>query len=314
MTAALQRRRVVVVGSVNRDYSCRVDRFPSPGETVIGSEVLVASGGKGGNQAVAAAYAGASTSLVACIGDDDDGHALVADLDAAGVDTSRVAVTAGVPTGAAFVFVAQGGENSIVVAPGANHRIDPRAVASAVVELLDDGGVLVVQAEISADAVTTAMDSAVRQGGRAILNLAPYRELPAHAIALADPLVVNEAEASGLVGAPVRGVIGARDAAEELLKRARSVVVTIGAHGAVVGSSAEVTHVPALEVRVEDSTGAGDAFTGVVAAGLSAGHGLLTAVRRGVVAGTYAVGRPGAQASFPRARQLAELTRARHLG
>ncbi|MBA3266452.1 MAG: ribokinase [Nocardioidaceae bacterium] len=300
MTTAPQAGRVVVVGSVNRDYVCRLARLPAPGATVLGSDVMVASGGKGGNQAVAAAHAGADVFLVACVGDDEDGRALLADLGATGVHTSQVKLLPEVRTGAAFVFVAPDGENSIVVAPGANGRVDPSAVTAAVAALLDDSGVLVVQAEIPVPAVVSAMQAASGHGGRAVLNLAPYCELPAHAIALADPLVVNETEAGELGGEPVRGVAGAQAAAVKLLERARSVVVTLGAQGAVVASAGEVAHVPAAEVEVIDSTGAGDAFTGALAAALSAGEDLISAVRSGVAAGTYAVGMPGAQPSYPK--------------
>ena len=298
----------MVVGSVNRDYVCRLDRFPAPGETVLGGDVLVASGGKGGNQAVAAAYAGASASLIAFVGDDDDGRALVGDLAAAGVDTSRVEVLSRVRTGVAFVFVAPDGENSIVVAPGANQRADSKVVAAAVATLLGEAGVLVVQAEIPVSGVVAAIRTAAHQGGRPVLNLAPYREIPAHAVALADPLVVNETEAGKLIGQPVQGVSDAGAVAEKLLGRVRSVVVTLGAQGAVVASPGETTHVPTRNVEVVDSTGAGDAFTGVLAAGLTAGEDLLSAVRWGVAAGTYSVGGRGAQASYPTTQELSELT------
>jgi ribokinase len=300
---------VVVVGSVNRDYVCSMDRLPRPGETVLGTDVTVGSGGKGGNQAVAAAYWGAACALVACVGDDPDGSALVEDLVDAGVDTSAVEVRGDVRSGSAFVLVAADGENSIVVAPGANLRLTAEQVTSAVSRLLRRGGVLVTQAEIPPEAIVAAVGTAATDlGARVVLNLAPYRELPAEALVVADPLVVNETEAGSLLGRPVSDLAAAREAARHLRARARSAVITLGRSGAVLatggGAGGDVIHVPTSERPVVDSTGAGDAFTGVLAACLALGDDLTAAVRRGVAAGTYAVGRPGAQASFARESDL----------
>jgi ribokinase len=294
---------VVVVGSVNRDYVCRVQTLPGPGETVLGAEASVGSGGKGGNQAVAASLLGARTALVARIGDDDDGRALLADLERAGVLTEEVRSTEA-HTGMALVLVAADGENSIVVAPGANDRLAAKAAAGAVQRLAGPGSVIVTQAEIPAVAVDAVVRAAARLGCRAVLNLAPYRPTNDDVLALCDPLVVNEAEAGGLLGREVRGVEAARAAVTELAPRVRSVVVTVGADGAVVGEGGAVDHVPANGTEVLDTTGAGDAFTGGLAAALSAGRTLLEATAVGVQAGTHAVGRPGAQASFPDAAAL----------
>jgi len=290
---------VVVVGSVNRDYVCRVDTLPRPGETVLGGEASVGSGGKGGTQAVAASLLGARTALVARVGNDDDGRALLADLADAWVDTTEVVALSDVRTGMAFVLVDAHGENSIAVAPGANDRLEPRVAARSVHRLLAPSGVVVVQAEIPDAVLTAAVGAATAVGGRAVVNLAPYRPIDDQVLAACDPLVVNESEASGLLGREVTGADGARAAVVDLARRARSVVVTVGAAGAVVGWAEEVHHVPTHDTEVVDTTGAGDAFTGALAAVLSARQGLMAAVRIGVRAGTHAVGRPGAQASFP---------------
>ncbi|MCR6032121.1 ribokinase [Nocardioides sp. zg-579] len=294
---------VVVVGSVNRDHVCRVERLPAPGETVLGGEAWVGSGGKGGNQAVAASLLGARTALVARVGRDDDGRALVRDLAEAWVDTTEVLAT-GARTGLAFVMVDAAGENSIVVAPGANELLEPTTTARAVRALARPPAVLVVQAEIPEAAFDAAVGAAGAQGCRAVVNLAPYRPVPAAVLALCDPLVLNESEAAGLLGRPVRGVASAREAVVELVGRCRSVVVTLGPHGAVVATGERVEHVAAERVEVVDTTGAGDAFTGALAAALSGGADLLDAVAVGVRAGTFSVGRPGAQASFARAAEL----------
>ena len=294
---------VVVVGSVNRDYVCRVDVLPTPGETVLGGQASVGSGGKGGNQAVAASLLGARTAIVARVGRDDDGRALARDLAEAWVDTSEMVAT-GTRTGMAFVMVDARGENSIVGAPGANDEVDPVRTARAVRDLLAPSGVVVTQAEIPEPAFEAAIRAAADVGARAVVNLAPYRPIPEDVLALCDPLVVNESEASGLLGREVRGVEQACTAVVELTARCRSVVVTVGAAGAVVGGPDGIDIVPTERVTAVDTTGAGDAFTGALAAALGAGRSLVEAVGIGVRAGTWAVCRPGAQASFPRAAQI----------
>ena len=207
-------------------------------------------------------------------------------------------------TGLAFVMVDAHGENSIVVAPGANERLDPASVARAVRQRLAPGGVLVTQAEIPVPAFDAAVRTAAEVGCRAVVNLAPYRPVDDAVLALCDPLVVNESEASGLLGrAGTRGVGGARRRGRPA-SPVRSVVVTVGAEGAVVAHAGGVEIIEAQQVEVVDSTGAGDAFSGAVAAALSASHDLLAAVRIAVRAGTHAVTRPSAQASFASAAEL----------
>jgi ribokinase len=295
---------VVVVGSVNRDYVCRADVLPAPGETVLGGEAFVGSGGKGGNQAVAASLLGARTAVVARVGKDDDGRALLADLATAWVDTVEVVPLNDVRTGMAFVMVDAHGQNSIVVAPGANELLEARTTGRAVRRLLGPGGVMVTQAEIPVPAFEAAIAAAAEVGCRAVVNLAPYRPIGDDLLAHCDPLVVNESEASGLLGREVRGREQAIAAAREISGRVGSVVVTVGADGAVVATGDRVDHVPAEAADVVDTTGAGDAFTGALAAALSAGRSLVDAVGIGVRAGTYAVARRGAQASFPRGSAL----------
>jgi ribokinase len=294
---------VVVVGSVNRDYVCRVDVLPRPGETVLGGEASVGSGGKGGNQAVAASLLGARTALVACVGRDDDGRALAEDLVRAWVDTRQL-VASDHRTGLAFVLVDARGENSIVVAPGANLFLDEGHTVHALRSMLAPSGVVVTQAEIPAAAFDAAVLTGAVMGCRVVANLAPYRSVDDGVLALCDPLVVNETEAGELLGDPVRGEAQARAAAAELQHRCRSAIVTIGAGGAVVAGDFGLEVVPADPADVADTTGAGDAFVGALAATLSAGRGLVEATRIGVRAGTYAVTGPGAQSSFASAADL----------
>jgi ribokinase len=294
---------VVVVGSVNRDHVCRVDTLPALGQTVLGGPASVGSGGKGGNQAVAASLMGARTVLVARVGDDDDGRLLLADLHAAGVDTREVR-TAPARTGTAFVLVCPDGENAIIVAPGANDLLEAEEAAAAVRRLSSSHAVVVTQAEIPPATLDTVVRAAAELGCRAVLNLAPYRPTDRHVLALCDPLVVNESEAAGVLGRDVSGPEAARAAAAELAGLALSAVLTVGARGAFVAEGDTVEHVAGRPADAVDTTGAGDAFTGALAAALSAGHSLRDATRIGVLAGAHAVGRAGAQASFPDAAEL----------
>jgi ribokinase len=300
---------VVVVGSVNRDYVCRVTAVPRPGQTLLGGELALGSGGKGGNQAVAAALLGAPTAMVACVGDDPDGQALVADLTSAGVDISGVVTVAETRTGMAFVMVADDGENAIVVAPGANGRLDARLVDTTLGTRLRDTDLVVLQAETPESGVRAAVDQARRVGARVVLNLAPYREIGEDLLAACDPIVVNEGEARSLLSRLAdldadAEQMTAGSMSAELGRRARSAVITLGAAGAIVAYGDSVEQVPAESVPVVDTTGAGDGFVGALAAALAAGRDLLDAVRLGVAVGSFAVGRAGAQASYPTVADL----------
>jgi len=198
-----------------------------PGETVLARGAEYRSGGKGANQAMAAARHGAPTWLAACVGDDADGSAVVAALRTGGVGVGLVGVGAE-PTGLAVVMVDDAGENSIVVVPGANHTLTPERVRGALASVADRVAVVIVQGEITADALTTAVRAAAERGLRCVINLAPFHALPASVLALADPLIVNEVEASELAGAELT----AARAVHRLAPLARSVVVTAGADGA----------------------------------------------------------------------------------
>lgn len=293
---------VLVVGSANRDYLVRVPALPAPGETVLASDMTNTCGGKGANQAVAASRLGASVSFVGAVGDDPDGALLLRELRAEGVEVSDVTVLHDADTGRAFVWVDDEGENSIAVVSGANYRLSP-AKAKRVVERSPAGTVLVIQGEIPSSTVTAAVEAASH--ARVVLNLAPVIALPKNVIAQADPLIVNEAEASSLVGFDVRSPDDALRAARAIEPCPQSVVVTIGAGGAVWVKGNESGAVPISErVPVVDTTGAGDAFVGALSAALAKGAPLSTAVTHGVRAGSFSVTRPGAQASYAREADL----------
>jgi len=285
---------VVVVGSANLDHLIRVQGFPQPGETVTADDHVTALGGKGANQALAAARCGARVAFVGSVGSDDAGAQVVSLLNDDSVDTSRVE-TANAPTGRAFVNVDQAGMNHIVVAPGANARLRPP-------EQLPDAAVLLVQLESPAAAVRSAMRSF---RGIVVLNPAPSR-LASGLINLADVLVPNAVELADLANA---GYVPVTAADALVLVRqvahAGPVVVTLGAQGALVVVGVDSWHVAAPDVDVIDTTGAGDAFCGAFATRLAVGDAILDAARWGVAAGSAAVTKPGAGSAMPDVAQIA---------
>ena len=269
--------RVLVLGSLNVDLVTRVERHPRPGETVLGDGLQQVAGGKGANQAVAAAAAGVRVAMVGCVGDDAGGTAYRRRLERRGIDVSAVRECPGVPTGHAIVVVADGGENSIVVVPGANDLLDEREVAA--VDGLGPGDVLLVQLEVPRAVVCTAVRRAAGRGARVVLNTAPYAALPPDVVALADPVVANEHEMAALAEA------GAEP---------RSLLVTFGANGASWDGVTAPAHTVAAG-DVVDTTGAGDAFCGALAAALARGVDREAALDAALAAGAAAVRHPGAQ-------------------
>ncbi|MDI2097553.1 ribokinase [Ruicaihuangia caeni] len=291
MTAPL-----IVLGSANRDLVVLVSRHPLPGETLLATGTTTGVGGKGANQALAAARAGATPSFVGAVGADAEGDELVQALADGGVDVTHVRRSM-LPTGLALITVSDAGENTIVVAQGANASLEPEQVAGDVAAT-GQGPVLLAQLEVPLDAVEAAARTAGRSGGRFVLNLSPAREVPDSLLEICDPLVVNESEAALVAGrdaASVESVDDALELAQALAGRCRSIVITLGGDGAVFGDQSGVTHVPAEKVKVIDTTGAGDAFVGTLAARLARGEELADAVEAGLAAGTAAVQHLGAQ-------------------
>ncbi|MFD4997574.1 ribokinase [Streptomyces buecherae] len=297
---------LVVVGSANADLVIGVRRRPAAGETVLGSDLATYPGGKGGNQAVAAARLGAHTALLARVGDDAHGRLLLDTQRAAGVDTRPVLV-GGAPTGVALITVDPSGDNSIVVSPGANARLTPADIEAAA-PLLVAARVVSLQLEIPLETVAAAV-RAVGPDTRVVLNPSPPAPLPPDVLAACDPLVVNEHEARSLLdGDPAgAGDDPAAWAAALLGRGSRSVVITLGPAGALAADRRGQTRVPGVPVEAVDTTGAGDAFTGALAWRLGAGDDLATAVRYAVRVGAAAVTRPGAQRSYPTAAEVAAL-------
>jgi ribokinase len=290
---------VFVVGSINQDFVLGVERRPAPGETVTDAHLATHNGGKGANQAAAAALLGASVAFLGRVGDDGFGGPLVRSLADKGIDTTLVQEVAGSSTGAAFITVTPDGENAITVAPGANRRLTAGDVDDAS-ESIGEARVLVAQMEVLPEVVLRAVEVAAGSGTRALVNLAPPFEVPRTLLEKLDPLVINEHEAAFLLGENVEGVNGALDAAPMLLSLGpRSVVVTLGEDGAVFSGGESAQHLRAPKVRVVDTTGAGDAFVGALAARLADDAPLEDAVAYAVRAGAAAVTEAGAQGALP---------------
>lgn len=284
-----------MVGSLNADLVVGVERRPAPGETVLGSDLATHPGGKGANQAVAAARLGGRAAIVGRVGDDGHGALLRDALAAAGVDLAHLAATPGVPTGVALITVGPDGDNSIIVSPGANARLGPADVEAARA-LIESAPVVSLQMEVPLPAVEAAAGLAARAGRRVVLNLSPSAPVPDGLLALCDPLVVNEHEAAFLLGGA--GDPG-RMAAELAGSGPRSVAVTVGADGVVVADGQGTSAVPSPRSEAVDTTGAGDAFTAALCLRLARGDSLRDAARYAARVGAAAVRRPGAQSSFP---------------
>jgi ribokinase len=297
--------RIVVLGSVNADLVVAVPRLPRPAETVLGDRLRTFPGGKGANQAVAAARLGGSVCMVGRVGQDAFADVALASLLADGVDTAAVDRDPDEPTGVALIVVEEGGQNLIAVAPGANARVSAREVERAT-ERLNAESVLLLQLEVPVPAVELAVLAAHQRGSRVILNAAPASTaLPDTLLQRVDVLVLNEVEAATLFGGSVGSLEEAVDAGRAALDRgAGAAIVTLGAAGAVVVDPGGVTRIDAYPVDAVDATAAGDAFVGALALSLARGADLVTAARFGAAAGAAAATRPGAQSSLPTQAEL----------
>jgi len=286
---------IAVVGSANLDLTVPVDHPPALGETVLGGDHRRAPGGKGANQAVACARLGQRVALVGRVGADQPGRELRAALEAEGVDLSWLREDDDAPTGLALITVVPGGDNAIVVSPGANGRVGPADVDAAR-ELLADAAVTLVQQEIPTGAVGAAVAAA---GGRVVLNPAPARVIDAETLRRVGVLVPNRGELAMLAG---------RDGDAEQLARAiegpDAVVVTLGAEGALVVEGKGVERVAAPRVEAVDATGAGDTFCGALADALARGAAVVEAAEWAVQAAALSVRKPGAQGGMPTRDEL----------
>jgi ribokinase len=291
--------RLLVVGSVNQDLVVKVDRLPGPGQTALGDRFERHGGGKGANQAVAAARAGAEVTLVAAVGDDELGREALADLAREGVRVDRVEVVGATATGVAIIAVDRTGENQIAIAPGANMSLQPRHV----IRVLEDAPAFhacLVSLEIPDEVVAAAVTGAAIRGIPVVVNPAPARTLPESVLDAAPVLVPNEDELRALTGQ-----VDVEGAGRQLFKRTGApVVITRGSRGAALIEHDQLTGFPAHRVRPVDATGAGDTFAAWLAVGVARAQPIRTSVERANLAAALSTTRPGARGGMPRASDI----------
>ncbi|XWX02934.1 ribokinase [Aggregatilineales bacterium SYSU G02658] len=289
---------ILIVGSINMDVVALAPHHPVPGETVLGTDLSYIPGGKGSNQAVAAARAGGRVRLLGRLGEDAFGEALLRFLQAEALNTQSVQRLSGIPTGVAIITVSASGENTIVVVPGANGRITPADVDALGIQR---GDLVVSQLEIPFETVAHAFQQAKARGAATLLNPSPAAPLPEGLLANTDYLVLNEIELAYYAQQAVTDDHAAVIAAAQRLRAhpQQTLIVTLGGRGVLVAAPSETVHEPAFRVTVVDTTGAGDCFTGALAVALSEGQPLAQAVHFANAAAALSVQVLGASASLP---------------
>ncbi len=303
---------ILVIGSLNADLVVRAPRFPAPGETIRGEDLVTVPGGKGANQAVAAARLGADVAMIGRVGADSFGASLVENLKQNHVDATHVTRDISAATGTAVIVVDSHGQNSIVLSPGANAKVKPADVepASFSDPSADSGQrvkLLLLQLEIPVETVIHAARLAKQNGVRVLLNPAPARQLPDELLSNSDYLLPNETELSLLTHQAVSDMASVETAARSLVTRgAKNVIVTLGANGALIVSKDAIKHIPSFKVNVVDTTAAGDAFIGGFAVALLNGKSLEDAVQYACACGALAVTKFGAQPSLPTKQEVEE--------
>lgn len=299
-------RPVLVAGSINTDLVARVAKAPEAGETVTGSAFAIFGGGKGANQAIATARSGAPTAMLGALGDDDFGRARRSDLDADGIDTASVARSETAPSGVALIVVEEAsGQNRIAYVPGATWTISPEQARAAVERVRP--AVILMTLEPPFDALAALLDAGRALGATTVLNASPEAIGARQFLDRIDVLVVNETESEDLLGYAVSSANGAEAALALSELGPSTIVVTLGAAGAIVADDGETRAFPAPQVDVVDTTAAGDSFSGAFAAGLARGADPFTAARAGIVAGSLATTVPGAYPSIPRQEAIEAL-------
>lgn len=290
--------KIVVIGSINMDVSYRVAHIPAPGETIMAKGVSKNPGGKGGNQAVAAAKLGGDVTMIGCVGKDGDGEALLRSLSGAGVDLSMIDERTDAPTGTAFINVSDDGENNIVVHPGANDCVDAAQIDRAD-ELLAGAQIAAMQLEIPHETVWKTVRRCRELGVFTVLNPSPMTAIPDDVLCGLDLLLPNETEMAALLGHEADPLSGdVQRYAKE--KGIRCILMTKGPEGCYLVNDEGTKHIPCAPVQAMDTTGAGDTFLGALCAMLSKGQTMEEAIAVAQKASAYAVQRMGAQQSMPR--------------
>lgn len=298
--------KIIVVGSSNVDLTARVRRLPLPGETIGGATLLRANGGKGANQAVAAARMGAEVVFLTCLGNDASGEMLSAQFAADGIDTSCIKLSA-TPTGTALIFVDDNAENCIAVAPGSNNDLLPADIDSARSSMVG-AEFLLVQLEIPMPTVVRSVELADSLGIKTILNPAPMNPVPEDIFSHIWLITPNQTEAEQLTGVHVSTEEDARKAAGALFaKGVKNVIITMGSKGSMVCTPEDAVFVPSRKVQAVDTTGAGDVYNGALVAALAEGRPIAEAARMATLASSVAVTRMGAQTSAPYRNEIETL-------
>ena len=303
--------RITVVGSVNMDLVFRTPRMPALGETLHGHEFLQIPGGKGANQAVAAARLGADVRFVGAVGNDGFGDLSHRTLADEGIDLTYLTRAAGVATGVAGILVEDGGDNSIVLAAGANATLSPDQIEAAR-DAICSAGMLLCQLETPIATVTRAIQTAHAANVKVILNPAPAQDLDPALLAQVDYLILNETEATQLSKIEVTDATSASSAAEKLLAMGTgAVLLTMGGHGVLIAQPGNSQLIPAIKVNVVDTTAAGDTFVGAFAVGIAQGLSIIDASLEAQYAAALTVTRVGAQTSIPHRQDVQEFMAAR---
>lgn len=295
---------IIVIGSSNVDMIMKVDHIPAKGETVINGNFMQVYGGKGANQAVAAARAGGEVAFVSCVGDDVFAPPMTRNFKEDGINTTYLFKETGVPCGTALIMIDENGENIITVAPGANLRLTPDHLETAS-EIINHSKIIVLQNEIPVETVEKAINMAVKADVRVMYNFAPARDLNLKYLGKIDFLILNEVEASFLSGRNIQTEKQAQKAADELRKKGvKTVIVTMGSQGSVVSNDTFSGKIEAFKVEVLDTTAAGDVFCGALAVAITEGKQIKNAVRFATASAALAVTKMGAQPSAPNRKEI----------
>jgi len=297
--------KIVVIGSSNTDMVVKTERIPAPGETMLGGEFVMVPGGKGANQAVAAARLGADVTFVARVGDDAFGRTAIQNFEREGINTSFIVTDPRAASGIALIIVDKNGENSIAVAPGANMRLTPDDVLKAR-GAIEQADIVVLQFEVPMETVEAGVRLAKECGAKVLVNPAPAAKAPPGILPMTDVLTPNRIEAATLLNSS-REEDPSRLAGELLQSGVGAAIITLGSDGVLIGQSGERGWIPAVKVDAVDTTAAGDAFTGALAVGLADGSDLKSAAQFAVYAAAASVTRMGAQSSLPTREEVEKL-------